>query len=167
MAVRTVLTFPDKRLRTVAKPVAAITPEIKQLIADMFETMYQDNGVGLAATQINVAHRVITIDVSSDRTQPLTLINPKILSHAGVSDIREGCLSLPGVYEQLDRAESISVSTLDINGQEKTIDADGLLSVCIQHEIDHLDGVLLIDHLSRMKRERIANKLKKLKKRLM
>ena len=167
MAIRTVLIYPDKRLRNVAKAVQAITPEIKSLVSDMFETMYHDNGVGLAATQINVAHRIITIDVSEDRARPLTLINPEIVGREGTSDISEGCLSLPGVYEHLGRAERISFKTMTLDGGEEIIEAEGLLSVCVQHEIDHLDGVLMVDHLSRIKRERTINKLKKLKKRLM
>lgn len=164
MTVRTVLTYPDSRLRKKAAPVAAITPAIKNLVADMYVTMYfGDRAVGLAATQINVQWRVITMDISNDKSEAVTLINPTILHREGLSEFSEGCISLPGVYEKLDRADKVTVETLTLDGRTITMEADGLLSVCIQHEIDHLDGILLIDHLSRLKRSRIGNKLKKLK----
>ena len=165
MTIRTVLTYPDPRLRKKAKPVTDITPAIKNLIADMYDTMYLgDRAVGLAATQINVQWRVITMDISSDQSEAITLINPKIIHREGLSEFSEGCISLPGVHEKLDRADKVSVETLTLDGETITIEADGLLSVCVQHEIDHLDGILLIDHLSRLKRTRLTNKLKKLKR---
>ena len=164
MAIREILHFPDDRLRTKAQPVDVVDEEIRSLVADMFETMYDAPGIGLAATQINVHRRIIVIDVSEDRSQPLVLINPEILSRVGSHKMDEGCLSVPGVYETVERAEQIRLRTLDLQGEVRERDAEGLLAVCIQHEIDHLDGKLFVDYLSDLKRQRIRKKLQKQKK---
>ncbi len=162
MALLPILHFPDPRLRTPAKPVSAVTDEIRRLAADMFETMYHAPGIGLAATQVNVQHRVIVVDVSHEKDQPLCLINPEILDREGEEEMEEGCLSVPGVFETVRRAEKVRVRCLSLEGIETIIDADGLLAVCIQHEIDHLDGKLFVDYLSTLKRNRIRRKLEKL-----
>ena len=164
MAIREILHFPDDRLRTKALPVEVVDDGIRALVADMFETMYAAPGIGLAATQINVHQRIIVIDVSEDRSQPLVLINPEIISHSGNQKMDEGCLSVPGIYETVERAEQIRLRTLDLQGQAQERDAEGLLAVCIQHEIDHLDGKLFVDYLSDLKRQRIRKKLQKQKK---
>src|SRR5690606_27820674 len=153
--------FPDPRLRRVAKPVAEVTDEIRQLIDDMFETMYAAPGIGLAAVQVNVPWRVVVIDVSDEGNQPLALINPEILEKDGVETMQEGCLSVPGFYETVQRAERIRFRCLDRDGNAVERDADGLLAVCVQHEIDHLDGKLFVDYLSDLKRTRIRKKLEK------
>jgi peptide deformylase len=134
---------------------------VRRLIDDMFETMYDAPGIGLAAIQVNEPRRVIVIDTSEDRSQPLALVNPEIVEKQGVEEMDEGCLSVPGVYETVQRAESIRVRALDRDGQAFEMDADGLLAVCIQHEIDHLDGKLFVDYLSNLKRQRIRKKLEK------
>ena len=161
MAKREILHFPDPRLRNVAKPVAEVDEEIRQLVDDMFETMYDAPGIGLAAIQINVAKRVIVVDVSEDKSEPLCLINPEILEKEGEETMDEGCLSVPEIYETVTRAEKIRVRALDREGKSFEMDADGLLAVCIQHEIDHLDGKLFVDYLSNLKRQRIRKKLEK------
>ena len=161
MAILDILRFPDTRLRNVAKPVAAVDDSVRQLIEDMFETMYDAPGIGLAAIQVNEPRRVIVIDTSEDRSQPLALVNPEILERHGVEEMDEGCLSVPGVYETVQRADKIRVRALDRDGQAFEMDADGLLAVCIQHEIDHLDGKLFVDYLSNLKRQRIRKKLEK------
>ena len=161
MAIREILHFPDDRLRTKAQPVAVVDNEIRAVVTDMFETMYAAPGIGLAATQINVHLRIIVIDVSEDRSQPLVLINPEIIGHSGTQKMDEGCLSVPGIYETVERAEQIRIRTLDLQGQPQERDAEGLLAVCIQHEIDHLDGKLFVDYLSDLKRQRIRKKLHK------
>lgn len=161
MAILDILHFPDARLRNKAKPVTEVDARIRQLIDDMFETMYDAPGIGLAAIQVNEPSRVIVIDVSEDRSQPLTLVNPEILDRQGEEEMDEGCLSVPGVYETVKRAEQIRVRALDRDGNRFEIDADGLLAVCIQHEIDHLDGKLFVDYLSNLKRQRIRKKLEK------
>ena len=161
MAKREILHFPDPRLRNVAKPVAEVDEEIRQLVDDMFETMYDAPGIGLAAIQINVARRVIVVDVSEDKSEPLCLINPEILEKEGEETMDEGCLSVPEIYETVTRAEKIRVRALDREGKSFEMDADGLLAVCIQHEIDHLDGKLFVDYLSNLKRQRIRKKLEK------
>ena len=153
--------FPDSRLRNVARPVEKVDDEIKQLVDDMFETMYDAPGIGLAAIQINVPQRVIVIDVSEDKSEPLCLINPEILEKEGEESMDEGCLSVPEIYETVTRAEKIRVRALDRDGNSFEMDADGLLAVCIQHEIDHLDGKLFVDYLSNLKRQRIRKKLEK------
>ena len=161
MAKREILHFPDSRLRNVAGPVEKVDDEIRQLVDDMFETMYDAPGIGLAAIQINVPQRVIVIDISEDKSEPLCLINPEILEKEGEESMDEGCLSVPEIYETVTRAEKIRVRALDRDGNSFEMDADGLLAVCIQHEIDHLDGKLFVDYLSNLKRQRIRKKLEK------
>ena len=161
MAKREILHFPDSRLRNVAGPVEKVDDEIRQLVDDMFETMYDAPGIGLAAIQINVPQRVIVIDISEDKSEPLCLINPEILEKEGEESMDEGCLSVPEIYETVTRAEKIRVRALDRDGKSFEMDTDGLLAVCIQHEIDHLDGKLFVDYLSNLKRQRIRKKLEK------
>ncbi len=161
MTTLNILHFPDPRLRNVAKPVEQVDDSIRQLADDMLETMYAAPGIGLAATQVNVDKRIVVIDISEENNQPLCLINPEILSLDGVEEMEEGCLSVPGVYESVQRAERVRVRALDRDGQPFELDADGLLAVCIQHEIDHLDGKLFVDYLSQLKRTRIRRKLEK------
>jgi len=161
MAIRSILHFPDPRLRQKALPVTTIDNEIQTLIDDMFETMYSDQGIGLAATQINIQKRVVVIDLSDNKTEPLCLINPEILEKYDTEEMEEGCLSVPGVYESVQRADRIKAKALNREGKPFDIETGGLLAVCIQHEIDHLDGKLFIDYLSPLKRERIKKKLEK------
>lgn len=161
MALLNILHFPDKRLRCKAKPVEEINDSTRQLVEDMFETMYDAPGIGLAAIQVNIPQRVIVVDVSGDRSRPLALINPEITVLEGIESMDEGCLSVPGVFEKVERADKITVKALNPHGEEFAMDADGLLAVCIQHEIDHLDGKLFIDYLSELKRQRIRKKLGK------
>ncbi|HEX7029319.1 MAG TPA: peptide deformylase [Gammaproteobacteria bacterium] len=161
MALLDILHYPDSRLRNVAKPVDAVDDGIRKLIDDMFETMYAAPGIGLAATQVNVAKRVVVIDVSDDSDEPLALVNPEILEKDGVETMQEGCLSVPGFYENVQRAERIRFRYLDRHGETVEREADGLLAVCVQHEIDHLDGKLFVDYLSDLKRSRIRKKLEK------
>ena len=161
MAFLEVLRFPDERLRTVAKPVAQVDDSIKKIVADMFETMYQENGIGLAATQVNIHQRIVVIDVSEDKEEQLVLINPEITKKDGSTISEEGCLSVPHSYAKVDRAETVTVKATNINGQEFSLDADGLLAICIQHELDHLQGKLFVDYLSPLKRQRIRTKLEK------
>lgn len=161
MAKLNVLHFPDPRLRTRATPVEAVDSQIQQLVDDMFETMYDAPGIGLAATQVNVHKRIIVIDISEQRNQPYVFINPVILSRDGAEEMEEGCLSVPGIYEKVTRAERIRVRALDREGEAFELDAEELLAVCIQHEIDHLDGKLFVDYLSDLKRQRIRKKLSK------
>jgi peptide deformylase len=161
MAILDILHFPDPRLRNKAEPVTEVTDEVRTLIDDMFETMYEAPGIGLASIQVNVPLRVIVVDVSEDRSEPIALINPEILGKEGVEEMDEGCLSVPGVYETVQRADRIRVRYLDRDGNSVERDADGLLAVCIQHEIDHLDGKLFVDYLSNLKRQRIRKKLEK------
>ncbi|MEG3755824.1 peptide deformylase [Psychromonas arctica] len=164
MALLEVLHFPDDRLRTVAKPVEEITPEIKQFAADMIETMYDEDGVGLAATQVNVHQRIVVIDVSAERNQPLVLINPTILESDGVEISEEGCLSVPETNAEVQRAEFVTLEYQDLDGEKQVVKADGLFAVCIQHELDHLKGKLFIDYLSPFKQKRVKAKLEKLKR---
>lgn len=161
MAVLHVLHYPDERLRTVAKPVDSVNAEIKQLVADMLDTMYAENGIGLAATQVNVHQRVVVIDVSEDRNEPMVFINPEITSRSGDTSYEEGCLSVPQSYAKVERAAEITVKALDKNGNPFELKADGLLAICLQHELDHLVGKLFIDYLSPLKRDRIRKKLEK------
>jgi peptide deformylase len=161
MAILDILHFPDPRLREIAKPVGAVDARIRQTVDDMFETMYQAPGIGLAATQVNIAQRILVIDVSDDKSQPLCFINPELVETDGVEEMDEGCLSVPGIYEKVRRAEKVRVKALNRDGEPFEIDADGLLAVCIQHEIDHLDGKLFVDYLSSLKRQRIRKKLEK------
>ena len=161
MAILDVLSFPDERLRTVAKPVESVDEEIKQLISDMFETMKDENGIGLAATQVNRHVQVVVMDVSEDQNEPRVFINPEIIRKDGSTISEEGCLSVPGNYAKVERAEAITVKALDQNGESFELDAEGLLAICIQHELDHLKGKLFIDYLSPLKRQRIRKKLEK------
>jgi len=161
MAKLEILHFPDSRLRSKAKPVDAVDDALRRLIDDMFETMYAAPGIGLAATQVNVHKRVVVIDLSQEQDDPRVFINPEILDREGEEEMDEGCLSVPGIYERVRRAERIRVRALDRDGQAFEYEADGLLAVCIQHEIDHLDGKLFVDYLSQLKRNRIRKKLEK------
>jgi peptide deformylase len=161
MALLPILEFPDPRLRTRAQPVEQVDAPLRKLIDDMFETMYAAPGIGLAATQVNVPKRVLVLDVSETRKEPLALINPEVLSRDGTEETEEGCLSVPGVYDKVTRAERIRVRALDREGRTLELEANGLLAVCIQHEIDHLDGKLFVDYLSELKRTRIRKKLEK------
>jgi peptide deformylase len=162
MALLPILEFPDPRLRTVAKPVTEVDDSIRRLVADMFETMYDAPGIGLAASQVNVHKRVVVIDVSEDKSQPLVFINPEIEVLDGeTSEYDEGCLSVPGFYETVVRPEHIRVKALDANGTAFEMVPQGLLAVCIQHELDHLNGKLFVDHISPFKRTRIRAKLEK------
>ena len=161
MAKLEILHFPDTRLRQVARPVERVDGTVRQLVADMFETMYAAPGIGLAAIQVNVPLRVVTIDVSDDRDQPLTLINPQILEKFGVETMEEGCLSVPGYTDKVTRAERIRYTSLDIQGEPFEATVDGLLAVCIQHELDHLDGKLFVDYLSGLKRDRVRKRIEK------
>jgi peptide deformylase len=164
MAHLTILEFPDPRLRTRAQPVEQVDARLRKLIDDMFETMYAAPGIGLAATQVNVHKRLLVIDVSESRKEPLVFINPEVLDRQGVEETEEGCLSVPGVYDKVTRADRIRVRALDRDGKQFEMEADGLLAVCIQHEIDHLDGKLFVDYLSELKRTRIRRKLEKERK---
>jgi len=161
MSHLTILHFPDDRLRTIAKPVERFDEQLSKVIDDMFETMYEAPGIGLAATQVDFHYRLIVIDVSEENDQPLVFINPEILEKEGEEEMEEGCLSVPGVYEAVKRAEKVKVRALDRNGEIFELEADGLLAVCIQHEIDHLEGKLFVDYLSNLKRQRIKKKLEK------
>lgn len=161
MAVLDVLRFPDERLRTVAKEVTDIDDNIRKLVKDMFETMREENGIGLAATQVNVHKRVIVMDVSEDHDEPRVLINPKIVTQSGTRISEEGCLSVPNNYAKVERAEEVTIKACNENGEEYQLSAEGLLAVCIQHEMDHLIGKLFVDYLSPLKRQRIKAKLEK------
>jgi len=161
MAILEILHYPDPRLREKARPVEAVDDEIRQLVDDMFETMYAAPGIGLASIQVNVPRRVVVIDVSEDREQPLCLINPEILERRGEETMEEGCLSVPGYYDKVTRADSVRVRALNRDGESFEMDAEGLLAVCIQHEIDHLDGKLFVDYLSSLQRQRVRKKLEK------
>jgi peptide deformylase len=161
MAKLTILEFPDPRLRTKASPVDSVDDELRSFIDDMFETMYAAPGIGLAATQVDVHRRLLVTDVSADKSEPHVLINPEIVEKDGVTVTEEGCLSVPGYYEEVQRAEHIRVRFLDRNGDEVEMEAEGLLAVCIQHEMDHLNGKLFVDYLSEAKRMRIRKKLVK------
>jgi peptide deformylase len=157
----TILEYPDPRLRTRAVPVARVDDSVRQLVEDMLETMYAAKGVGLAATQVNVHQRILVADVSEEKNAPLIFINPEILARDDVGTMQEGCLSVPGFFEDVDRAHRVQVRALGRDGQAFELDADGLLAVCIQHEIDHLEGKLFVDYLSELKRTRIRKKLEK------
>ncbi len=159
-----ILEFPDPRLRTRAQPVARVDDAIRKLIDDLFETMYAAPGIGLAATQVNVHKRVLVVDVSEERNAPLALVNPEIIDREGVEETEEGCLSVPGVYDKVKRAERVQIRALNRAGETIELQIDGLLAVCIQHEMDHLDGKLFVDYLSELKRTRIRKKLEKERK---
>jgi peptide deformylase len=156
-----ILTFPDSKLRNQAKPVAEVDDQIRRIVDDMLETMYAAPGIGLAAIQVDIPLRIIVIDVSEEHDRPLCLINPEILSREGEEEMEEGCLSVPGFYEPVTRAERIRIRALDRNGEPFELETDGLLAVCVQHEIDHLDGKLFVDYISTLKRQRIRKKLEK------
>lgn len=161
MAILKILQYPDERLHKVAAPISEITNEIRVLAQDMAETMYTASGIGLAATQIDVHQRIIVIDVSDSRDRLHVFINPEIIASSGESDYQEGCLSVPGVFEKVKRAENISVRAMGLDGNLFEMDADGLFAVCIQHEMDHLMGRVFVDYLSQLKQSRIRSKLKK------
>lgn len=162
MTVLTVLRFPDERLRTKAQEVTEVNDEIRQIVDNMFETMYAENGVGLAATQVDIHQRIVVMDTTEDKSDPITLINPEIIKESDETFINEeGCLSVPGCYAKVTRHETVTVKALDRDGNEFTRDADELLAICIQHELDHLAGTLFIDYLSPLKRKRIQTKLEK------
>lgn len=161
MSVLTIIEFPDPRLRTVAQPVAVFDETLKTFVEDMLETMYSANGVGLAATQVNVHERVLVADMSDERNQPLTLINPQILEKDGAQVYQEGCLSFPGIYADVTRALSVKVRAQDVTGKEIVVEAEGPLAVCIQHEMDHLAGKVFVDHLSPLKRGMLLKRMEK------
>jgi len=161
LSILTILEFPDERLRKKAAVVKTVDDKIKKLVDDMLETMYESKGVGLAATQVDVHQRVIVIDVSEERDDPLFLINPEIIEKDGIEESEEGCLSVPGFYEKVKRAEHIRVKALNREGQSFEFEARDLLAVCVQHEIDHLNGKLFVDYISSLKRQRIKKKLEK------
>jgi len=161
MAIRTILHYPDPRLRQVAQPVATVDDEIRRLVDDMAETMYAAPGIGLAAVQINVALRVVTIDISETHNALQVFINPEIIQHDGKQVFEEGCLSVPGIYDEVERAQHIRLRALNRDGQPFELEAIGLFATCIQHEIDHLDGKVFVDYLSRLKQTRIRKKLEK------
>lgn len=161
MALLPILEFPDPRLRTVATPVDVVDDALRGLIDDMFETMYDAPGIGLAASQVDVHRRLLVLDVSEDKSRPMVFINPEIVEQRGRQTCQEGCLSVPGIYADVDRAEWIRVRALDRDGQPFEIEADGLLAVCIQHEMDHLAGKVFVDYLSPLKRDMVRKKLDK------
>ncbi|MFT4927171.1 MAG: peptide deformylase [Phenylobacterium sp.] len=161
MAVLKVLRFPDEQLRTVAKAITEFTPELQTIIDDMFDTMEVEKGVGLAATQVDIHQRLVVMDCSADRDQPIVMINPEIIATQGSQISEEGCLSVPDQYAKVERAEKVTVKALNRHGEEFTLEGEELLAVCIQHEIDHLNGKLFVDYLSPLKRDRIRKKLEK------
>ena len=156
-----ILKYPDKRLRTIAKPVVSVDETIRQQVKDMFETMYEAPGIGLAATQVNFHQRIIVIDISDQCNEPICLINPEIIEKSGEIQWEEGCLSVPDYYENVIRANDIKVQALNQNGETFELEASEMLSVCIQHEIDHLNGILFVDHLSKLKQKRLKKKTDK------
>lgn len=161
MAILNILHYPDERLHKIAKPVKEVDDRIRRLIRDMAETMYEAPGIGLAATQVDVHQRIIVVDTSESKDSLIALINPKIVESDGKLLWEEGCLSVPGIYEEVERAEHIVVEALDSKGETMRLEAKGLLAICIQHEMDHLDGKVFVEKLSRLKQTRILNKLKK------
>jgi peptide deformylase len=162
MALLPILCYPDPRLHTVAKPVHAVDARVKKLIADMLETMYDANGIGLAATQVDAHERLVTIDISEQRNEPLVLINPEIVWASDEKQLSdEGCLSVPGIYDGVERSLAVKVTALDADGKPRTVEADGILAVCIQHEMDHLLGKVFVEYLSPLKRNRIKTKMLK------
>lgn len=162
MAILSVLRFPDERLKTKATQVTEVNDNIKNIVSDMFETMYDENGVGLAATQVNIHKQIVVIDVTENKETPIVLINPEIIATSEETLINEeGCLSVPGCYAKVDRHTKVTVKALDIDGNEFTLDGEELLAICIQHELDHLKGILFIDYLSPLKRQRIKTKIEK------
>lgn len=161
MSVLDILYYPDAQLRRTAEPVTSVDGKVAALVDQMLNTMYEAPGIGLAATQVNVHQRIVVVDVSEDSKSPITLINPEILQSEGSGEMQEGCLSIPGVYETIKRPSEVRVSAIDRDGNPFELDADGLLAVCIQHEIDHLNGKLFVDYLSVLKRNRIRKRLEK------
>jgi peptide deformylase len=161
-----ILKYPDKRLRTIAKPVVSVDETIKQQVKDMFETMYEAPGIGLAATQVNFHKRIIVIDISDQCNEPICFINPEIIEKSGEIEWEEGCLSVPDYYENIIRANDVKVQALNQYGETFELEASEMLSVCIQHEIDHLDGILFVDHLSKLKQKRLKKKTEKKVKKL-
>ena len=161
MALLPILRYPDPRLKKVAAPVAKIDDSIRKLARDMAETMYEAPGIGLAATQVDVHKQVVVIDVSEDKDDLRVFVNPRILTREGAKEGEEGCLSVPGIYDKVERAERVTVQYLDLDGKEQTLEAEGLLAVCIQHELDHLTGKVFVDYLSQLKQTRIKSKLAK------
>lgn len=161
MALLPILRFPDPRLKKVATPITQVDESLRKLVADMAETMYEAPGIGLAATQVDVHKRLVVIDVSEEKNELRVFINPTLSRCEGAQLGEEGCLSVPGIYDKVERAERVTVNYLDLEGQARTLEADGLLAVCIQHEIDHLNGTVFVDHLSMLKQSRIKNKLAK------
>lgn len=164
MALLNILQYPDERLHKIAAPVAEIDGRIKTLVADMFETMYEARGIGLAATQVDVHERVVVMDLTEDKSEPRVFINPVITHKDGETTYEEGCLSVPGIYDTVTRAERVTVEALNEKGEKFTLEADGLLAICIQHELDHLMGKVFVEHLSQLKQNRIKTKLKKRQK---
>lgn len=167
MPLLPILQYPDPRLHTVASPVTRVDDRIRRLLKDMADTMYAAPGVGLAATQVDVHRRVIIVDISETHDQLKVFINPEIIARSGASDCAEGCLSLPGIFEKVQRAERIKVRALDAHGRPFELDAEALLAVCIQHEMDHLEGKVFVEYLSRLKQQRILSKLRKQQRRVM
>jgi peptide deformylase len=168
MALLNVLSYPDPRLHKIAKPVAAVDARIKKIVADMAETMYEAPGVGLAATQVDIHERIVVIDVSDDQNELMVFINPEIVwASPEKKTWREGCLSVPEFYDEVERPAQVKVKALDIDGKEFEVDADGLLAVCLQHELDHLQGKVFVEYLSLLKRNRISQKMKKRSKELL
>ncbi len=167
MSILTILQFPDPKLRQKAAPVVSVDDSIRTLVDDMFETMYSAPGIGLAAVQVDILKRVIVIDISEDKSQPECFINPEIVECSGDEKMDEGCLSVPGIYEPVSRAKEITVRYLDRDGNAQELTVDGLLAVCVQHEMDHLDGKLFVDYLSEMKRNRIRKKMEKMRQHTM
>lgn len=166
MSILNVLIYPDERLKIVAQPVEKVDDEVRQIVADMFETMYHEEGIGLAATQVNIHRRIITIDIEGTKEKQYVLINPEILESCGETGIEEGCLSLPGMRGFVPRKEKVKIKALNIEGVPFELEADGLLAICIQHEIDHLNGIVFADYLSPLKRQRMKDKLLKLQRQL-
>ena len=166
MAVLTILQYPDPRLHKVAAPVAVVDDGVRKLIRDMAQTMYAAPGVGLAATQVDIHKQIIVIDISATHDQLKVFINPKILERRGTSELEEGCLSVPGIYDKVERADWIRVRALNADGEPFDLEADGLLAVCIQHEMDHLEGKVFVEYLSRLKRTRILTRIRKQERRV-
>ncbi|MFZ9311014.1 MAG: peptide deformylase [Arenimonas sp.] len=164
MSLLTILEYPDKRLRTIATPIDEVDAALSTLIDDMFETMYEAPGIGLAATQVNYHKQLLVLDISEDKSQPMVFINPKVVARDGKQVYQEGCLSLPNIYADVTRYNQITVEALDRHGKPFTLEADGLLAVCIQHEMDHLIGKVFVDHLSPLKRALAEKKLAKMRK---